>query len=329
MFKQHGYYSHDLTRKLRFIVLNTGLYRDPGEAYDTDLPGDMSDPEVHDPGQQLEFLQGQLITARRKGQKVVVLMHKPVMISSETMDYFFTERHSVAISAMLYENSDIISAILAGGGHRDEFRLIDPESFSFSRGEEETDDSQAPPGVSMLCHPSLSPLKKTVPSFRVLNLSEFGEVIDYAQWSFLPGSVRRGGNVVSTKRSFRSSAGNDPGGTSQAAPSSSQEQLLFHTERYSLDYIFSREYGRFISPPEEVAIGFPSDRDQPGQPWCDFETLSLLYDRILKSKESYETYEGHILGTRLLASATQYCSARAVDSLAYESCMRVMSAPRR
>lgn len=150
-FKIGGYYSVDINKEKKIIVLNTVLFS----------PRSQNDAVKQAARAQLDWLKMQLTLARQNHQSVLIACHIPVGIDiylSSTMPYkiiknFWVAKYTNAFLKIMKEYSDCIIGVLPGHVHLDLFQ------FTI----EGRDNSVIP----MIFTPSISPIFGNNPAIKI------------------------------------------------------------------------------------------------------------------------------------------------------------------
>lgn len=155
-FLNGGYYSVRDGR-LKFIVINTGLYNS------------LQKREEEDPLGQVAFVKAELEDCRKSKCRVAVIQHIPLMMSTYTGTYTMQQRYSDALRHLYCEYYDVVANIHAAEDHRDEFKLIYCQSNAS--------------GIPLFMLPAISPNRYNNPGYRQVELSpKTGNVMDYVQY---------------------------------------------------------------------------------------------------------------------------------------------------
>lgn len=155
-FLKGGYYSVRDGR-LKFLVLNTGLYNALQKRTEDDPLG------------QLAFVRAELEDCRKSKCRVAIIQHIPLMMSTYTGAYTMQQRYSDALRHLYCEYYDVVANIHAAEDHRDEFKLIYCQ------------DNNS--GIPLFMLPAISPNRYNNPGYRQVELSpKTGNLMDYVQY---------------------------------------------------------------------------------------------------------------------------------------------------
>lgn len=114
-FNTGGYYSCAVSSKLRLLSLNTAMY----------YMKDQATAPLKDPGQQLQWLEMQLQSARSNNTKVYISAHISPGILETVLNYNFMQAaFNQRYTDILLRYSDVIAGQFYGHAHTDSFRLI-------------------------------------------------------------------------------------------------------------------------------------------------------------------------------------------------------------
>lgn len=155
-FLKGGYYSIR-DGKLKFIVLNTGLYNSLQKRTEDDPLG------------QIAFIKAELEDCRKTKCRVSIVQHIPLMMSTYTGAYTMQQKYSDALRHLYCEYYDVVANIHAAEDHRDEFKLIYCQH----------NDS----GIPLFMLPAISPNRYNNPGYRQVDISpKTGNLMDYVQY---------------------------------------------------------------------------------------------------------------------------------------------------
>lgn len=152
-FKAGGYYSVDISKANKIIVLDTVLFS----------PRSQNGAVKQAAQKQLDWLIMQLKLAKQNHQSVIITCHIPVGIDiylSSTMPYkiiknFWVEKYTTAFLKIMKEYSDVIMGILPGHVHIDLFQFT-------IEGKDHT-------VIPMIFTPSISPIFGNNPAIKIFN----------------------------------------------------------------------------------------------------------------------------------------------------------------
>src|SRR5580700_6416436 len=152
-FKTGGYYSVDISKKNKIIVLDTVLFSPRSQNYAVKQAAEV----------QLDWLKMQLALARQNHQSVLIACHIPVGIDiylSSTMPYkiiknFWVAKYTHDFLNIMKEYSDCIMGILAGHVHIDLFQF--------------TIEGKNNVAIPMIFTPSISPIFGNNPAIKIFN----------------------------------------------------------------------------------------------------------------------------------------------------------------
>lgn len=147
-FRNGGYYSSHISKKIKLLGLNTNLY----------YSQDKLTKGLPDPANQFMWLSNQLESARKKNEQVYIIAHVPPGIFElvEGMSWFYAEYNKKYLE-VLEKYSDVIAAQLYGHEHTDSLRV----QF----------DKEGKPIGALFLSPAVTPWKSTLPGVGANNPS--------------------------------------------------------------------------------------------------------------------------------------------------------------
>lgn len=146
----------------------------------------------YDPGDvELKWLKSELDDASGKGEKAVIVMHIPPGIDTYLAskdkicagdDGFLSPEYNRKFFDIMKEHSGVVSGILSGHSHFDDFRVFSADGTPF---------------LTVVIVPSVSPGHGNNPAFEAVLFKKDGSVKDKAVY-YLPGST--GGDIKSEEK---------------------------------------------------------------------------------------------------------------------------------